>query len=125
MINKLDLKRIRKERGLTQNQLAKMLNYPQSYISYIESFRSSPSKEFQDALKSALKIEDLALYEVTEEDPVAGLKTFLSRIDEQQNTINRLLDMLENRDNRIQELEQEVALLHSVILKSRSKKKSP
>ena len=118
MINKLDLKRIRKERGLTQSQLAKMLNFPQSYISYIESFRSSPSQEFQDAIKNTLKIEDLSLYEVTEEDAEQGLKTFLSRIDEQQNTINRLLDMIDRRDQRINELEQEVALLHSVILKS-------
>ena len=113
MINKLDLKRIRKERGLTQSQLAKMLNFPQSYISYIESFRSSPSQEFQDAIKNTLKIEDLSLYEVTEEDAEQGLKTFLSRIDEQQNTINRLLDMIDRRDQRINELEQEVALLLS------------
>ena len=119
MIKKLDLKRIRKERGLTQNQLAKMLNYPQSYISYIESFRSSPSQEFQDRIKNVLKIEDLALYEVTQEEGIEGLKTFLTRIDEQQNTINRLLDMLDRRDERIKELEQEVALLHSAILKSK------
>lgn len=121
MIKKLDLKRIRKERGLTQIQLAKTLSYPQSYISYVESFRSSPSPEFLDALKNELKIEDLALYEITDEDENAGLKTFLGRIDEQQNTINRLLDMLESRDERIKELEQEIGLLHSIIIKSKSK----
>lgn len=116
MIKKLDLKRIRKERGLTQIQLAKRLGFPQSYVSYIESFRSSPSQEFQEALKKELKIEDLALYEITDDD-VDGMRTFLSRIDEQQNTINRLLDMLESRDARIKELEQEVGLLHSIIIK--------
>lgn len=118
MIKKLDLKRIRKERGLTQTQLAKRLDYPQSYVSYIESGKSSPSKEFQETLQRELKIEDLYLYALETDDNEGAMKTFLARIDEQQNTINRLLDMLDRRDARIKELEQEVNLLHSVILKS-------
>ena len=100
MIKKLDLKRIRKERGLTQTQLAKRL------------------KEFQETLQKELKIKDLYLYALETDDNDGAMKTFLARIDEQQNTINRLLDMLDRRDERIKELEQEVNLLHSVILKS-------
>lgn len=118
MIKKLDLKRIRNERGLTQTQLAKRLDYPQSYVSYIESGKSSPSKEFQEALKKELKIKDLYLYAIATDDNEDAQKAFFSRLDEQQNTINRLLDMLDRRDERIKELEQEIGLLHSVIIKS-------
>lgn len=62
-IFKRNLKYYRKKRGLTQEQLAELINCNPKYISEIESRNKFPSAEVIDALALALGISASQLFE--------------------------------------------------------------
>ncbi len=62
-ILKANLKFYRKERGLTQEQLAEKINCNPKYISGIESRNKFPSAETIDALADALEISPAQLFD--------------------------------------------------------------
>ena len=98
--------------------------YPQSFISQIENARVPAPEAFLTALQQVLGITDIEPYFVPtpEEKAVHDAQSEVdARISEQQSTINRLLDMLDRRDERIKELEAEVSRCHSILLKQLEK----
>ncbi len=118
MARNLDLQRVRKDYKVTQQRLAELTKYPQSFISQIENARVSPPEAFITALTSILGINDIEPYFIPtpEEKAVMDAHSEIdSRISEQQSTINRLLDMLDRRDERIKELEMELKQYHSML----------
>ena len=115
-VAKLDLHKIRKEFGVTQRALSAMIGYPQSYISYVERGRADASKAFMEKLSKTLKIPDIERYMVNE-DSQSGLQ---ATVEMHIVTINKLLTMLEDKDRRIKELEDEIADLR---VRSSSKRK--
>ena len=62
-IFKRNLKYYRKKKGLTQEQLAELVNCNPKYISEIESRNKCPSAETIDALASVLEISAAQLFE--------------------------------------------------------------
>ncbi len=117
----LDLQRIRKQYRVTQQRLAELTSYPQSFISQIENGRVGAPDAFVVKLKEALGIADVDQYFIPSADDRAANTANSSlegRLIDQQATINRLLDMIERRDERIRELENEMKRLHAIIFAS-------
>lgn len=52
-----NISRLRKERGLTQEDLAKKLQTARAYIGHIEQGRKSPSLEVMEKIAKALKVQ--------------------------------------------------------------------
>ena len=120
MSRNLDLQRIRKDYKVTQQRLAELTKYPQSFISQIENARVPTPEAFISALQNVLGITDIEPYFIptTEEKAVIEAHNEVEeRISEQQSTINRLLDIIERRDERIKELEAEISRCHSILFK--------
>ncbi len=53
---KNSLRKIRKQRGLSQTRLARLCGYTRSYISLIETGRQKPSKRCRKAVAEALGV---------------------------------------------------------------------
>ena len=121
-MRQLDLQKIRKEHKVTQQRLAELTKYPQSFISQIERGRVDAPQKFLDKLSELLGINDFEPYllpdkaEVKEVQAPAEPKQETKK-DEEQSTISRLLDMLERRDQRITELENEIRTLHQQLIR--------
>lgn len=121
-MRQLDLQKIRKEHKVTQQRLAELTKYPQSFISQIERGRVDAPQKFLDKLSELLGINDFEPYllpdkaEVKEVQVPAEPKQETKK-DEEQSTISRLLDMLERRDQRITELENEIRTLHQQLIR--------
>ena len=116
----LDLQRVRKDYNVTQQRLAELTKYPQSFISQIENARVPVPEAFITALVNVLGIPDIEPYLIPTAEEKAVLEAQSeaeSRASEQQTTINRLLDMLERRDERIKSLEDELKRCHELLLK--------
>ena len=60
------LKVLRKERGLTQEQLAEIVGVDFRYISFIENARSFPSCELIEKLSNALNVDYADLFSFDE-----------------------------------------------------------
>lgn len=115
----IDLQRIRKDHKVTQQRLAELTKYPQSFISQIENRRVNAPAAFQKVLMEVLDISSLEPYYL----PAPGDEKFQNenaiRNDElrdQQLTINRLLDIIDRRDERIRELENDLRRMQEIIL---------
>ena len=120
MARNLDLQRVRKDYKVTQQRLAELTKYPQSFISQIENARVSPPEAFISALTQVLGISDIEPYFIPtpeEKSVIEAHNEVEERISEQQSTISRLLDMLDRRDERIKELEAELKRCHSILFK--------
>ena len=116
----IDLQRIRKDHKVTQQRLAELTKYPQSFISQVENRRVSAPGAFLKVLMDVLDITDLEPYYFpTPEELEAQNKK--KAIDDNtkgmQATISRLFDLIERRDERIRELENEVKRLNEIMLK--------
>jgi transcriptional regulator with XRE-family HTH domain len=107
-MKRIDLLKIRKEHKITQVNLATLTKYPQGFISQIENGRVDAPEAFLVRLKEVLDIKDLSPYFLPDPDEQLAKEArqiLESRIDELQSMINRLMDMLDKRDERIRELE--------------------
>ena len=119
----IDLRKIRKEKHLTQMQLSELTDYPQSFISQIENGHSSAPDEFLARLKKALGVENIKDY-VLEDDPKILAKARgdyekgVVSIDmdqipkSMQVIVQQLISMLASRDARIERLETKIENLY-------------
>ena len=118
----IDLQRIRKEHKVTQKHLAELTQYPQSFISQIENRRVNAPVQFQQKLMDILGITSLEPYYLPSPMQEAakgsnqGESGVAGKNNDQQLTINRLLDIIDRRDERIRELESENKRLTELLL---------
>lgn len=120
----IDLQRIRKDYKVTQQRLAELTKYPQSFISQVENHRVSTPAAFLKVLMEVLDISNLEPYycPTPEEGKAQSLnKETDENVKTLQTTITRLFDLLERRDERIRELENEITRLHEIMLKNQEK----
>lgn len=73
------IKELRKKRGLTQDQLAELVDLATRYISLIEVGRNAPSLETIDNLAQALGVELKVLFDFSHLDPDAIAPEALER----------------------------------------------
>ncbi len=62
-----NLKKIRKHRGMTQEELAELVNVAPRHISFIETARSFPSTDLMERLCKVLNINYSTLFDFSEE----------------------------------------------------------
>lgn len=126
-MRQLDLQRIRKEHNVTQLRLAELTKYPQSFISQIERGRVDAPEKFYKKLTEVLGIKDFEPYMLPERVEIVDSKPQVqpeaqnnepcSNSSEEQKMASRLLDMIDRRDQRINELESENKRLHELLLR--------
>lgn len=110
LTRKLDIQRIRRENKITQKELARLTDYPQGFISKMESGKVSTPDAFIEKVKKALKIKNINDYVMfvgpeaeAEEETQDAQSTELT----EKMMIERLFNLLEKREARIEKLERE------------------
>lgn len=63
-----NIKRIRKEKGITQEQLAESCNTATSYIGLMEIYKNIPKLSTIEKIANALKVEPQVLFQKIEPD---------------------------------------------------------
>jgi len=84
-----NIKRIRKEKGISQEQLAAACNTATSYIGLMEIYRNVPKLSTIERIAEALKVDPLTLFERKDSLP-AEIK---SKLIKQKNEILKILDI--------------------------------
>ena len=101
LTRKLDLRKLRQAHNVTQQRLAELTDYPQSFISQMECGRVNVPDQFLKKLEEVLGIKDFEPFLV---DDVHIPESVTEEIAEDKKTIARLLDMIERRDEQISHL---------------------
>lgn len=133
-MQRFDLKRFRKERNITQKEIARIANYPQGFISAMENGRNATPDAFIKLLSEVYGIADLSSY-IFEDKNVAykergemkgksGGKSSSSSVD--QSLVDhiiymneRLLSQIDERDKTIAELRQTIENLRVELAKQK------
>ena len=126
-MSRLDINRIRKERQLTQKQLAQLTSYPQGFISQIENGKAKCPLAFIEKVRDIFGITDIENYIIDEQPepdgadkdnkaeeqvatsaPVqeASADSMATQSPDQFITMS-FLTMLQRKEKRIEELEAE------------------
>lgn len=120
IMERLDLKRLRKDAEITQSELANRIGYPQAFLSQIEhGKRPAPDKLIKIVVKE-LGISNINDYIETVPDPVPSqdlpkleplsfdnIIKGEPNVESLQNTISQLVDLLVKSQQRIDNLEKE------------------
>ncbi len=69
-----NIKRIRKEKGITQEQLAEACNTATSYIGLMEIYRNVPKLSTIERIAAALGVEPQVLFQKREKDSLTERK---------------------------------------------------
>lgn len=69
-----NIKRIRKEKGITQEQLAEACNTATSYIGLMEIYRNVPKLSTIEKIATALGVEPQILFQKSDLDSAEGRK---------------------------------------------------
>lgn len=140
-----DLQRIRKEKKVTQSELAKMTSYPQGFISEIENGKASAPEAFINKVAEIFNIAEIKGY-IKEDSNLSASKEKDSNVNEKDSNViaknsklppleiqstkedyeitiskamfTTIIDSLLKKDKKIEELELENQLLKKQ-LKSR------
>lgn len=131
-----DLQSIRKEKKITQKQLAELVQYPQGFISEIESGKASAPQAFIKKVSEQLKIENIDDY-VKEVPNISNKKARKSKKEDiftdildagdpiqnqnmnvlaDQSIISMFLDLLRKKEEKIDKLEAENRFLRDELL---------
>ena len=116
----IDLQRIRKDHKITQQRLAVLTKYPQSFISQVENRRVNVPGAFLKVLMKVLDIQDLEPYYLPTPEEVEAQnmnKALEDKANGMQATINRLLDLIERQEQRIRELEDQLIHINEAVIK--------
>lgn len=105
LTRRLDIQKIRAERKMTQRELSQLTDYPQGFISKMESGKVSVPESFIEKVKEVLNITDIEKYVSFE--PAATEDTTEQPYSEMTDKmmIQRLFNLLEKREARIEKLE--------------------
>lgn len=122
-MQRLDLKRIRRERKLTQVKLSEMTGYPQGFISQMENGNEAIPKSFITILADKLQIANIDQYFVDDDKDAEARKVLNSCIGRNarwqngssDSTIQRLLTMVERKEEKIDDLEAEMREMRAKI----------
>ncbi len=80
-----NLKKIRKQRGLTQEKLAELVNVAPRHISFIETARSFPSSDLLEKLSKVLNTDYSDLFEfkkeMTREEIIENILELVQKLD--------------------------------------------
>ena len=115
----IDLQRIRKDHKITQQRLAVLTKYPQSFISQVENRRVNVPGAFLKVLMQVLDIQDLEPYYLPTPEEVEAQnmnKALEDKAMGMQATINRLLDLIERQEQRIRELEDQLIHINEAVI---------
>jgi transcriptional regulator with XRE-family HTH domain len=115
-MQKVDIKRLRNEKNITQVELANLTGYPQSFISKMENGNEPTPEAFIEKVKETLNIRDIKPYQVGRDDSKSRIKAsnvVCGKNAKWQNgssdyTVQRLLEMLERWQNKIDEKEAKI-----------------
>lgn len=116
----IDLQRIRKDHKITQQRLAVLTKYPQSFISQVENRRVNVPGAFLKVLMQVLDIQDLEPYYLPTPEEVEAQnmnKALEDKAMGMQATINRLLDLIERQEKRIHQLEDQLIHISEELIK--------
>lgn len=119
-MKRIDLQRLRKESKISQKELAKMLNVPQSFISQVETGKDPMPEYWPQMLIDNLNISDISVYEIEENDPVP---TFINSQNGTSvfNDIDKFIDLMKSRDELfrdvVKEKDEQIKRLITVIEK--------
>ncbi len=105
-MKRIDLQKIRRDKKLSQKQIAEILNVPQSFVSQVENMKSPMPEYWISILVNKLNISDVSDYEVElEEQKISqvfnsqnGLSIF--------NDIDKFIELLKSRDSVFKEIVQ-------------------
>ena len=115
-MRRIDLQTIRKERNITQKQLAELTGFPQGFVSKMERGVVSTSETFIAKVAEVFQIDDIDsyVYDSTNEQNVQKVKAVVegkfpkTTATSDRVTIQRLFDLLDKREARIEKLEKEI-----------------
>lgn len=101
----LYLKKRRKDTGLTQEQLAELINYTPSYVSEIERGNREPKLDVLTRLMHELRIDPRALFEECSRTPLQFDTTLYDQYcyigkqmsEEQLRRVLAIIELFENR----------------------------
>ena len=102
LTRKLDLRKLRQAHNVTQQRLAEITDYPQSFISQMECGKAAVPDQFMKKLEEVLGIKDFEPYLIGDNQMLP--ETMAEEIAEDKKTIARLLSMIERRDEQISQL---------------------
>lgn len=121
----LDLKRIRKERKISQTELAKQLDYPQAYVSQIENRKRYAPQAFVNRVVEVLQMDNIDEYLVDapkkviiHEDTAAGMdldNVPVSDAQPDRSIEERLVGIIERCHEIIREKDLEIARLRKAL----------
>jgi len=130
LMRRLNIQKIRSELKITQKELAEKTDFPQGYISKMERGIVSTSELFISKVKEVFKIENIDDYVTFEEqeatvpdyerDAAAELPPLPHPGMDDKMTIERLFNIIDKRDARIEKLEAEIEKLRKELDKYKS-----
>lgn len=116
-----DITRLRKERGMSQSELARLLQVTQSFLSAIENGKSPLPPEKEERIREIFNLENLGEYAL-DSDPAAARIAGMTDSDLFNQLLQRFHQQAHKHEEahhhhdhhaRIQELEAEIARLTS------------
>jgi len=89
-----NIKRIRKEKGISQEKLAEACKTATSYIGLMEIYRNVPKLSTIERIAEALGVEPLALFEQEYQYPEEKLAELLRKKTEILSVVDREIDKI-------------------------------
>lgn len=123
-MKKIDLQRLRKDKGKSQKELADIIGTKQSFVSQVENGKDNMPDYWKQILIDKLNISDISEYEIDLPDQQA---TFYNNQDNASvyNDIGRFVDLMQNQNNLfrdiIKEKDVQINELISIIKKIQDK----
>lgn len=102
-MKRIDLQRLRKDKGKSQMDLAQLLGTSQSFVSQVENGKDNMPDYWKQILMDKLDISDISEYQIDLPDPQA---TFYNNQDNASvyNDIGRFVDFIQNQNNLFRDI---------------------
>ncbi len=117
-----DLKNFRRDKGLTQQKLAELLDVTQSYISEVEIKGRRFSKEAEDKLASIypdleeyIRVDETAEADIVKEPEIKKENEFTIRSRKQTIDLQDYIDMIKSQQKMLQSKDEQISELIEII----------